>query len=73
MRHDEPRDRARLVVVVALVVLGAAAGLAIQRAVGCPLGGGCPITGNPVVSTVYGAIIGLVVGLGVAPGSATLK
>jgi hypothetical protein len=39
------------------VALGAAAGLAYYRFVGCA-GGACPLTRNPVVSTVYGALMG---------------
>jgi hypothetical protein len=39
------------------MVLGAAVGLAYQRFVGCRTGT-CPITSNPYVSTIYGAIMG---------------
>jgi hypothetical protein len=39
------------------VVLGAVAGLAYQRFIGCRTGT-CPITSNPCVSTLYGALMG---------------
>ncbi|HEY5377560.1 MAG TPA: DUF6132 family protein [Polyangiaceae bacterium] len=39
------------------IVIGAAAGFAYHRFVGCR-SGGCVITGNPYVSTLYGAFMG---------------
>lgn len=39
------------------IVLGAAAGLAYQRFIGCR-SGTCAITSNPYVSTMYGALMG---------------
>lgn len=39
------------------VVLGAAAGFAYYRFVGC-VSGTCPITSSPVGSTLYGALLG---------------
>ena len=40
------------------VLLGAAAGYAYYRFVGCA-SGACPITSNPWISTAYGAGLGL--------------
>jgi hypothetical protein len=39
------------------LVLGAVAGFLLYRFVGCS-SGTCPITGNPFISTLYGAVIG---------------
>ena len=39
------------------VVLGGAGGYAFYRFVGCR-SGSCPITGNPWISTLYGALLG---------------
>ena len=39
------------------VLVGAALGFAYQRFIGCR-SGVCPITANPVASTLYGALLG---------------
>ncbi len=39
------------------VIVGAALGFAYRRFVGCRTGG-CAITGNPYISTLYGALVG---------------
>jgi hypothetical protein len=39
-------------------VLGAAAGFALYKLIGCH-SGACPITGNPYISTIYGAVMGV--------------
>ena len=39
------------------VLIGAAAGYGWHRVVGCS-SGACPITANPYVSTLYGAVMG---------------
>lgn len=41
------------------IVVGAVLGYSYYYFIGCR-GGTCPITGNPVISTLYGAVIGLV-------------
>jgi hypothetical protein len=40
------------------IVIGAALGYAFYRFIGCS-SGSCPITGNPVISTLYGALMGV--------------
>jgi hypothetical protein len=42
------------------VIVGAAAGYAYYRVVGCSTGA-CPITANPWMSTGYGAVMGFLV------------
>jgi hypothetical protein len=42
------------------IVLGAVAGFAYYRFVGCA-SGACPITSNPYISTIYGAVMGALV------------
>ncbi len=46
--------------VVIGAVLGAAAGFAWQRLVGCSTGA-CPLMSNPWVSTAYGLLAGILV------------
>ncbi len=43
------------------IIVGAAAGYALYRFVGCA-SGTCPITSNPYISTVYGAVMGALAG-----------
>lgn len=43
----------------AAMLAGAAAGYAYYYYIGCA-SGSCPITGNPYISTAYGALIGYV-------------
>ncbi len=46
-----------------LTAVGATGGFAYYHFVGC-VTGSCPITSNPVASTAYGALIGIVLGWG---------
>ena len=39
-------------------VVGAALGFSYQRLVGCPTGT-CPLTRTPWITTIYGALLGL--------------
>jgi hypothetical protein len=47
------------------IVLGALAGFAFHRLVGCK-SGACAIWANPYAATIYGALIGFLVGGGAA-------
>jgi hypothetical protein len=42
------------------IVAGAALGFAWHKLVGCSTGA-CPLTANPYISTIYGAILGVLV------------
>jgi len=48
--------------IIAGIVLGALGGFAYQRLVGCS-SGGCPLTSNPKIATIYGATMGLMIAL----------
>ncbi len=45
------------------ILIGALAGFGFYRFVGCR-GGACPIWANPFASTLYGALLGFVIGNG---------
>jgi hypothetical protein len=48
--------------IVLSTIAGAGLGFAYYRLVGCR-SGACPISGNPFISTIYGAVLGLVWGM----------
>ena len=50
-----------------LAVAGAIGGFLYYRFVGC-VSGACPITSNPYISTVYGGVVGTLLGYVVTPG-----
>ena len=50
-----------------LAVVGAIGGFLYYRLVGC-VSGACPISSNPYISTVYGGVIGTLIGYIVIPG-----
>jgi hypothetical protein len=45
------------------ILLGALAGFGFYRLVGCR-SGACPIWANPIASTLYGALLGFLIGSG---------
>jgi hypothetical protein len=52
-----------MVRLIIFVFIGAIAGFAYQRLVGCSTGA-CPITSNPYISTLFGAILGYLLASG---------
>jgi hypothetical protein len=44
------------------VLIGGAIGFLYYKVVGCP-NGSCPITAKPMNTIIYGAVVGLLVGL----------
>ena len=51
------RKGIRMIAIGIGVVVGAGLGFALYRFVGCA-SGACPITANPWISTIYGAVLG---------------
>ncbi len=49
--------------VILFVLVGAVAGFAFHRFIGCRTGA-CAIWANPYAATIYGALIGLLLGYG---------
>lgn len=52
----------RVIKVAAGALIGALAGFLYYKFIGCN-GGTCPITSNPLNSTLYGSAIGALIGL----------
>lgn len=63
--EKEKRWKKHLLLVV-LTVLGAVGGYGYYRFVGCA-SGTCVITSNPYISTIYGGVIGALIGSIVSP------
>jgi hypothetical protein len=59
----EKGKRKMLLHTLAYVAGGAIVGFGYHKIVGCR-SGACPITANPYISTIYGALIGLFAGGG---------
>ena len=55
--NDEKKTKKSWWKIALGALAGAAVGLGFYYAIGCPTGG-CPITSNPVVSSIYGAVLG---------------
>ncbi|MDD2294510.1 MAG: DUF6132 family protein [Eubacteriales bacterium] len=60
------KKRLRYLPLVALALLGAVGGYLFYRFVGCA-SGTCAITSNPYISTIYGGVIGALLGSTIAP------
>jgi hypothetical protein len=43
------------------IAVGGVLGFIYQRVVGCP-GGGCPLTSSPWITTLYGMVVGGLIG-----------
>lgn len=63
----KPKRWKRYLPMMILAVVGAIAGFLYYRLVGC-VSGACPITSNPYISTVYGGVLGALIGNIVTPG-----
>ena len=63
----EPKRWKRYLPMMILAVVGAIAGFLYYGLVGCA-SGACPITSNPYISTVYGGVLGVLIGYIVTPG-----
>lgn len=64
---EKKRNWKRYLPMMILAVLGAIGGFLYYRFVGC-VSGACPITSNPYISTVYGGVLGVLLGYIVTPG-----
>jgi hypothetical protein len=54
----------KIITIAIGVVVGGVLGFLLYKLVGCNTGQ-CPITSNPWISTAYGALLGLMLSLGV--------
>jgi hypothetical protein len=59
-KNPAKEKRKKMIRIVIGVVIGAILGFGYYRLVGCS-SGTCPITSNPWISTLYGAVMGAVV------------
>lgn len=57
-----PINRIAVLKKILPIIIGGVLGYAYYYFIGCRTGS-CPISGNPYISTVYGAVIGLIWGL----------
>lgn len=68
MEQDEKNKKSfkRYLPTLILTIVGAAGGYLYYLYVGCA-SGACLITSNPVISTIYGGVFGLLIGFIVTP------
>jgi Family of unknown function (DUF6132) len=59
-KNPAGEKRKKMIRIIIGVVVGAILGFGYYRLVGCS-SGTCPITSNPWISTLYGAVMGAVV------------
>jgi len=59
-KNPAKEKRKKMIRIIIGVVIGAILGFGYYRLVGCS-SGTCPITSNPWISTLYGAVMGAVV------------
>ena len=69
MKQPQPNNKKwkRYLPMMILALVGALGGYLYYRFVGCA-SGACPITSNPYISTIYGGVIGTLLGYVVTPG-----
>ncbi len=53
-----------MIIIIAGVIAGGILGYLYYKFIGCATGA-CPITRNPYISTIYGALLGLLLTLGI--------
>lgn len=68
MEQDEKKKKSfkRYLPTLILTIVGAVGGYLYYLFVGCA-SGACLITSNPVISTIYGGIFGLLIGFIITP------
>jgi len=68
-KQPQPKSKKwkRYLPMMILALVGALGGYLYYRLVGCA-SGACPITSNPYISTIYGGVIGTLLGYVVTPG-----
>jgi Na+/H+-dicarboxylate symporter len=58
--YSKTKENSMAVRLIIGIAVGAVVGYAYYRFVGCSRGS-CPLTGNPFISTIYGAFLGALI------------